>query len=202
MNRGNRTFWYERLVANQHPHPETLPRELPRRPEAAQSQRPPFLVHDIRFPIDDIRQSLPLLQLGNDRLDRIGRTEGIAGVDEPDIISRRLLKPLVHGIVYPLVRLAHPIGQPRFIPSDDLQYRYSADFDWCIRCMKQARSFCNTHLTLSDFLDGGTSTTQRKASLRERYAIMCKYYGTFVTVLLHGWFAIRFYTAKCLKGRV
>ena len=84
----------------------------------------------------------------------------------------------------------------------DLHYRFSADFDWCIRCMKQARSFCNTHLTLSDFLDGGTSTTQRKASLRERYAIMCKYYGTFVTVLLHGWFAIRFYTAKCLKGRV
>ena len=83
--------------------------------------------------------------------------------------------------------------------SDTVQ---SADFDWCIRCMKQARSFCNTHLTLSDFLDGGTSTTQRKASLRERYAIMCKYYGTFVTVLLHGWFAIRFYTAKCLKGRV
>ena len=87
-------------------------------------------------------------------------------------------------------------------PLYDLQYRYSADFDWCIRCMKQARSFCNMHLTLSDFLDGGTSTTQRKASLRERYAIMCKYYGTFVTVLLHGWFAIRFYTAKCLKGRV
>lgn len=87
-------------------------------------------------------------------------------------------------------------------PLYDLQYRYSADFDWCIRCMKQARSFCNTHLILSDFLDGGTSTTQRKASLRERYAIMCKYYGTFVTVLLHGWFAIRFYTAKCLKGRV
>ena len=107
-------------MANQHPHPETLPRELPRRPEAAQSQRPPFLVHDIRFPIDDIRQSLPLLQPGNDRLDRIGRTEGIAGVDEPDIISRRLLKPLVHGIVYPLVRLAHPIGQSRFIPSDDI----------------------------------------------------------------------------------
>ena len=87
-------------------------------------------------------------------------------------------------------------------PLYDLQYRYSADFDWCIRCMKQARSFCNTHLILSDFLDGGTSTTQRKASLRERYAIMCKYYDTFVMVLLHGWFAIRFYTAKCLKGRV
>ena len=87
-------------------------------------------------------------------------------------------------------------------PSYDLQYRYSADFDWCIRCMKQARSFCNTHLTLSDFLDGGTSTTQRKASLRERYAIMCKYYGKVSTIALHGWFAVRFYFAKWFKGRV
>jgi hypothetical protein len=68
--------------------------------------------------------------------------------------------------------------------------------------MKQAGVLYNTHLTLSNFLDGGTSTMQRKASLRERYAIMCKYYGTFATVLLHGWFAVRFYTAKLLKGRV
>lgn len=87
-------------------------------------------------------------------------------------------------------------------PLYDLQYRYSADFDWCIRGMKQAKSICNTNLTLANFLDGGISTTQRKASLRERYAIMCKYYGTFVTILLHGWFAVRFYTAKYLRGRV
>ena len=87
-------------------------------------------------------------------------------------------------------------------PLYDLQYRYSADFDWCIRCMKQADRLANTRLVLSNFLDGGTSTQQRKASLRERYAIMCKYYGTFVTVLLHGWFAVRFYGAKWFKGRV
>ena len=108
--------------------------------------------------------------------------------------KRKVLPDIIYGESF--------IPKRAIAPSYDLQYRYSADFDWCIRCMKQARSFCNTHLTLSDFLDGGTSTTQRKASLRERYAIMCKYYGTFVTVLLHGWFAIRFYTAKCLKGRV
>lgn len=66
--------------------------------------------------------------------------------------------------------------------------------------MKQARSFCNTHLTLSDFLDGGTSTTQRKASLRERYAIMCKYYGTFVTVCSTAGFAIRFYIGEVPEG--
>lgn len=87
-------------------------------------------------------------------------------------------------------------------PLFDLQYRYSADYDWCIRCMKKAKTFYNTRQTLSNFLDGGTTTKQRKASLRERYAIMCKYYGTFVTILLHGWFAVRFYTAKWLTGRV
>ena len=88
------------------------------------------------------------------------------------------------------------------VPMYDLQYRYSADFDWCIRCMKQARGIRNTHLILSRFLDGGTSTKQRKASLRERYAIMCKYYGTFVTILFHGWFAMRFYGAKLVGKHV
>ena len=34
----------------------------------------------------------------------------------------------------------------------DLQYRFSADFDWCIRIMKKARTFHNTHLILIDYL--------------------------------------------------
>ena len=87
-------------------------------------------------------------------------------------------------------------------PLYDLTYRYSADFDWCIRCMKQAKRIYNTRMTLSNFLDGGVSTTQRKASLKERYDIMCRYYGTVSTSLLHVWFAIRFYFAKWVKGRV
>ena len=84
----------------------------------------------------------------------------------------------------------------------DLKYRYSADYDWCIRCLKQAKVIYNTRLVLSHFLEAGISTQQRKASLKERYAIMCKYYGKFATVLLHVWFAIRFYWAKWFKGRV
>ncbi len=81
-------------------------------------------------------------------------------------------------------------------PLYDLSYRYSADFDWCIRCLKQAEYCLNTHRILSDFLEGGTSSIQRKASLKERYRIMCHYYGKWMTNLLHIWFAIRFYTAK------
>lgn len=87
-------------------------------------------------------------------------------------------------------------------PEYDLLYRYSADFDWCIRCMKQAGKIYNTRQTLSNFLDGGVSTAQRKASLKERYEIMCRYYGKISTLLLHVWFAMRFYAAKWVKGRV
>ncbi len=87
-------------------------------------------------------------------------------------------------------------------PEYDLSYRLSSDFDWCIRCLKASKANYNTRMVLSYFLDEGLSSQQRKASLKERYDIMCKYYGKFVTTTLHGWFAIRFYLAKIFKGRV
>ena len=99
----------------------------------------------------------------------------------------------------------------------DLQYWFSADFDWCIRCLKKAEeigkearilnpllgktgNIVNTRLRLVNYLYEGVTTANRKASLKERYAIMCKYYGTFATTLLHGWFAIRYYWAKLFKN--
>jgi glycosyltransferase involved in cell wall biosynthesis len=81
----------------------------------------------------------------------------------------------------------------------DLRYRFSADFDWCIRCMKAAGTIVNSRLRVVNYLYEGLTTANRKASLKERYAIMCKHYGVFVTVLLHGWFAVRFYWAKGTK---
>ncbi|MDL2265619.1 glycosyltransferase [Parabacteroides sp. OttesenSCG-928-G07] len=94
------------------------------------------------------------------------------------------------------------ISKRTIAPLYDLKYRYSSDFDWCIRCMKKAETIYNTHLTLSNFLDGGLTTQQRKTSLKERYAIMSHYYGKITTSLLHLWFAVRFYYAKWIKGRV
>ncbi len=84
----------------------------------------------------------------------------------------------------------------------DLQYRFSADVDWCIRSMKKANKLHNTHLTLSCYLEEGTTTANHKASLKERYHIMCKYYGSIVVLLMHIKFALRFYWAKWIHGRV
>ena len=72
-----------------------------------------------------------------------------------------------------------------------LHYRFSADFDWCIRIMKQSRTLHNTHLILIDYLNEGMTTRNRKASLKERFRIMCHHYGTIPTVLRHAWFVIR-----------
>lgn len=73
----------------------------------------------------------------------------------------------------------------------DLQYRFSADFDWCIRVMKKARTLHNTHLILIDYLDEGMTTRNHKTSLRERFRIMAHHYGTVSTVLHHIWFIFR-----------
>lgn len=94
------------------------------------------------------------------------------------------------------------IAKRTIAPEYDLHYRLSADYDWCIRCLKQAKSIYNTKMILSNYLEEGLSTQQRKASLKERYEVMCKYYGKFATIILHGWFALRFYYAKWFKGRV
>lgn len=73
----------------------------------------------------------------------------------------------------------------------DLSYRFSSDFDWCIRMMKKSKNLHNTHLTLISYLHEGMTTVNRKASLKERYHIMVHYYGQISTFLHHIWFAIR-----------
>lgn len=82
----------------------------------------------------------------------------------------------------------------------DLRYRYSADFDWCIRCMKRSEEMFNTHMILVDYLREGTTTRNRQASLKERFHIMCNYYGTLPTAWRHLWFAMRFAVAR-VRGR-
>ena len=79
--------------------------------------------------------------------------------------------------------------------SYDLTYRFSADFDWCVRVMKQAEEqglpLVNSHLILTDYLAEGMTTRNHKASLKERFRIMRKHYGWLTTVAMHGWFALK-----------
>ena len=73
----------------------------------------------------------------------------------------------------------------------DLQYKYSSDYDWCIRIMKKADVISNTHLILIDYLDEGMTTRHHRASLIERLRIMAKHYGWCKAIIMHLWFVIR-----------
>lgn len=129
-------------------------------------------------------------------VDGAGRSLGMRRLKAPERLTWRSFRM---GM---LVCHQSFISKRGIAPLYNTDYRLVADFDWCIQCLKRSKYIYNTHMTLSNFLEEGLSSTQRKASLKERYRVMCKYYGTFVTALLHGWFAVRFYGAKMIKGRV
>ncbi len=76
----------------------------------------------------------------------------------------------------------------------DLQYRYSADYEWCIRVLQHSRRNVLIPAVIIDYLNEGMTTRNRRKSLRERFNIMCHYYGTVPTVLRHIKFALRFFT--------
>jgi glycosyltransferase involved in cell wall biosynthesis len=69
--------------------------------------------------------------------------------------------------------------------SYDLRYHYSADYDWCIRLLRQGGQTLYTGGTLIDYLDEGMTTRHRRASLRERFRIMHRHYGLCPTLFSH-----------------
>lgn len=77
----------------------------------------------------------------------------------------------------------------------NLRYRFSADVDWCIRIMKLAEhkklQLLRLHDVVANFLDGGMTNTNHRASLIERFHIMRRHYGLMRTLGMHAWFAIR-----------
>ncbi|MBP3259637.1 MAG: glycosyltransferase [Prevotella sp.] len=77
----------------------------------------------------------------------------------------------------------------------NLQYRHSADVDWCIRVMKEAERqglpLVNTNAVIADFEEGGDTTQHHRDSLQERYRVMAAHYGQVQTFLLHCWFVLR-----------
>ena len=77
----------------------------------------------------------------------------------------------------------------------NLHYRYSADVDWCIRVMKKAEhrgmQLKNVGGVVANYLDGGTTNQNHRASLKERFNVMRHHYGLLSTLCMHAWFAMR-----------
>ena len=82
----------------------------------------------------------------------------------------------------------------------NLDYHYSADVDWCIRIMKETMRLHlplrNVNAVITNFLDGGMTTQNHRASLRERFKVMRTHYGLLMTLTMHVWFVIRGFLKK------
>ena len=82
----------------------------------------------------------------------------------------------------------------------DLRYRFSADYEWCLRCLQKMRKSAYTGTVVIDYLSDGLTDKNKKASLKERYHIMCDYYGTASTLLRHVGFCFRQLNRKLKKA--
>lgn len=72
-------------------------------------------------------------------------------------------------------------------PSYNTEYRFSADYDWCLRCIMKSRPGArrNLHETTIDYLDNGLTEKNKLASLFERFRIMKLHYGLSAAILAH-----------------
>ncbi|MDO4950545.1 MAG: glycosyltransferase, partial [Bacteroidales bacterium] len=83
----------------------------------------------------------------------------------------------------------------------NLRYRFSADYDWCIRVMKQGHALglpmVNADIVVADYLDGGMTVKNHRRSLMERLRIMAAHYGWLTALARHAGFVFR-----ALKRRI
>ena len=73
----------------------------------------------------------------------------------------------------------------------DTRYRFSADYDWVIKCLQHSRHNIYVGEVVCDYLSEGATTANHRASLLERFRIMSHYYGLIPTAARHIGFALR-----------
>lgn len=71
------------------------------------------------------------------------------------------------------------------VPLYNLEYALVGDLDWVIRILKKTDAVRDCGQYLCVFVEGGTSTKHRKASLKQRFHILKKHFGLIPTILQH-----------------
>ena len=77
------------------------------------------------------------------------------------------------------------IAKRHLAPTFDLRYRFSADVDWCIRILKEAKDCFFLPYPIALYLSEGTTTANHRASLLERFDVMRRHYGLLPTLYQH-----------------
>lgn len=158
---------------------------------AGDSYPSPHTLGDIAASVGTVGELPAVLYGDTDLVDKEGRFVAHRRLTPP----RRLTwKSFRHGMLVCHQAFYARADIARAVPYD-LQYRFSADVDWCIRIMKRAArerlALRNVNMVLVNYLAEGMTTENHRASLKERFRVMCVHYGTLHTVAMHLWFAVR-----------
>lgn len=110
-----------------------------------------------------------------------GKRIGARHLSAPDILT---LESFSNGML-----ICHQAFMVRkeIAPYYDTDYRFSADYDWTIRCIKASRpgNRINLHRVVTDYLSDGLTDHNKKKSLIERFKIMAHHYGAFRALRKH-----------------
>lgn len=86
-------------------------------------------------------------------------------------------------------------------PEYDTRYRFSADYDWTVKCIRATSpdKCVNLHSVVTRYLADGTTDRNMIPSLKERFRIMTRYYGFIPVAVRHIGFLLRFALRKIRK---
>lgn len=70
-------------------------------------------------------------------------------------------------------------------PQFDSEFKYTADIDWMITCLKKSKDNTFTHSIISKYLAGGLSDQYRLISWIYRFYFLKKHFGLFSTIYDH-----------------
>lgn len=91
------------------------------------------------------------------------------------------------------------VARRDLVPHYDLQYKLSADYDWCIKVLRKSQSNAYTGpAPLISYLADGMTTRHHRASLLERFNIMSHHYGTGRAIVRHLGFIPRYLKRRLL----
>lgn len=118
---------------------------------------------------------------GQTRLvDDAGNVLGMRHLSAPEMLNKR---SFLRGM---LVCHQAFVARRKIVPFYDTSYRFSADYDWCVKVLgKASLTRYVGDKPVVNFLVGGTTTKNKWASLKERYRIMCHHYGVIAASLSH-----------------
>lgn len=129
-------------------------------------------------------------------VDSEGRVVGMRHLTAPEHLTWQSFR---NGML--VCHQAFVVRRDLFAPYD-LSYRLSADYEWCIRMLKAspANAYAGAKPIISFLSDDGLTNRNHRASLIERYHIMCRYYGTVPTIMRHLSFVPRYAMRKLQRA--